>query len=63
MERIQGQLQATEAELLAIQGRQAALLAELKGEPPSASTVDVIPPTAVQAPRDYADTRGQLGHP
>ena len=63
MERIQGHLQATEADLFAIQARQTALIAELKGESAATVTVGLEQPALVQAPRDYADTRGQLRHP
>ena len=63
MERIQGHLQATEADLFAIQARQTALIAELKGESAATVTVGLEQPALVQDPRDYADTRGQLRHP
>ncbi|MGA1206977.1 MAG: hypothetical protein ACO31Z_04340 [Litorivicinaceae bacterium] len=63
LERLQAHLSATESDLEAIQVRQTALLAELRGEPTQdAAAVSQEQPLSVQAPRDYADTRGQLGH-
>lgn len=62
LERIQEHLVATESDLAAVQERQNMLLAELRGEQTKSPSATPDQPLSVQAPRDYAETRGQLGH-